>query len=405
MVRVRFWMSLMALVATGCQAPIEMALEANPERAAAGSPRSVTRLAHYPSLTSRALLWKVGLSDVLPVESGATLYRLEYWTTAPDGERTHASGLVAIPSKSPFRGVVSYQHPTRTDRTDVPSTPSRMALLAAIAFAGHGYVLTAPDYLGLGTSPGPHPYLHATSEASTVIDLLVATRLLVRSLEREWPESVFLTGFSQGGHATLAAQRALEVDPVEGVRVMASAPIAGIYNLSEIQFPAALEGRSQRHSLYLGYITSTYARIYGEQLESVIVDAYARAFVDLYDGSRDMSDVAAALPQNPRVMFQPDFLRAFAAGEETWLVRALALNDVFDWTPQAPVRFYYGSRDQDSPPVDTHFTVDQMRSRGAPASAVTVGEVDHDEVALIAVPQIRSWFDQVAAQAAQTRRN
>jgi hypothetical protein len=39
MVRVRFWLSLLILVATGCDARIEMALEANPERAAAGSPR------------------------------------------------------------------------------------------------------------------------------------------------------------------------------------------------------------------------------------------------------------------------------------------------------------------------------------------------------------------------------
>ncbi|HUG97567.1 MAG TPA: hypothetical protein VMQ83_00145 [Gammaproteobacteria bacterium] len=399
----QFWLLLLVLAATGCDAPIDMALEANPERAAAGSPRSVTRLAHYPSLKSRALLWSVGLSDVLPVESGATLYRLEYWTTGPEGERTHASGLVAIPSRSPFRGVVSYQHPTRTDRTDVPSTPSRTALLAAIAFAGHGYVLTAPDYLGLGTSPGPHPYLHATSEASTVTDLLVAARLLVQSVGREWPEAVFLTGFSQGGHATLATQRALEVDPVEGMRVMASAPIAGMYNLSGIQFPIALEGQSERHSLYLGYVTGAYARVYGERLESVIVDAYARVFVNLYDGSRERSEIAAALPPSPREMFQPDFLRAYAAGEETWLVRALALNDIFDWIPQAPVRFYYGARDQDSPPADTHFTVDHMRSRGANVSAVNVGEVDHDEVALIAVPQIRTWFDQVTAGAALPR--
>lgn len=157
---------------------------------------------------------------------------------------------------------------------------------------------------------------------------------------------------------------------------------------------------SERHSLYLGYVTNTYARVYDEPLESVIVDAYARGFADLYDGSKDMSEVAATLPSDPREMFQPEFLKAFAAGEETWLARALTMNDLFDWTPQAPVRFYYGARDQDSPPADTQFTVDHMRSRGADVSAVKVGDVDHDEVPLIAVPHIRSWFDRIAAQGA-----
>jgi hypothetical protein len=73
--RVRLWLSLLVLVASGCEAPIDLPLEENPDRAAAGSPRSVTQLAHYPLLKSRALLWTVGLSDVLPVRSGATLYR------------------------------------------------------------------------------------------------------------------------------------------------------------------------------------------------------------------------------------------------------------------------------------------------------------------------------------------
>lgn len=121
---VQLGLSLLILVASGCEAPVEMPLEAHPERAAAGSPRSVIRLAHYPSLKSRAILWMACLSDVLPVESSATLYRLEYWTTDPDGELTHASGLVAIPGKPPFWSAI--RSTSVTSRTRTPeSTTSR----------------------------------------------------------------------------------------------------------------------------------------------------------------------------------------------------------------------------------------------------------------------------------------
>ncbi|MEX2663358.1 MAG: hypothetical protein WD227_15615 [Vicinamibacterales bacterium] len=387
------------LIVSGCGSTADIPQESNADVAVSGSLRSITRIGHHPALKNRALFWWTGLSKTLPVSESVTLYRVEYWTTGLDAERTVASGLVALPGSPISRGVVSYQHPTRTARTNVPSTPSETALVAAIAFAGHGYLFVAPDYLGLGTSPGFHPYLHASSEASAVIDLLKAARLLGRHMGREWPEALFLTGFSQGGHASLAAQRALEENPVEGLRVTASAPIAGAYNLSRIQFPFALEGHADSHTAYLGYVTSAYARIQREPLTSVIADAYVGKVSALLDGSKSLGDVAAALPRDPTELFQPEFIRAFRQGEDTWLARALALNDVFDWVPQAPIRFYYGTADLDAPASDTLFTVEHMRKGGGKVESVNVGGQNHTQVAFSAIPQVRRWFDEVLQQA------
>ena len=390
---------LLAVLACGGESPVPV--EADPARAEAGTPRSVERIRHYPALVSRVLLRMADLPVPVSVEHGVTLYRVEYWTAGAGGERTHASGVVALPRTGRARGVVSYQHPTRTSRENVPSTPSRATLLAAIAFAGHGYILVAPDYLGLGTGPGAHPYLHAATEASAVVDLLRAARDVVEHHGHDWPDALFLTGFSQGGHASLAAQRALEAAPVDGLRVAATAPIAGVYDLSGVQFPHALEGGAESHPAYLGYLTSAYARVYGQPLRSVIVDRWATAFDSLYDGSREMATVAAALPRDPRELFRPEFLHAYAAGEESWLTRALADNDVVHWTPQAPLRFYYGTRDRDSPAADTRLAVRRLRARGSDASAVDVGGADHGEVVLRAVPRARAWFDSLSPPPSQ----
>ncbi len=364
---------------------------------APGSLRSVRRIGYYPAVVSRLLLRRAGLSESLPIEHGVVVYRVEYWTTGPDAEGVHASGLVAIPRSKDFRGVVSYQHPTRTDRGSVPSTPSKTALFVAIAFAGHGYILVAPDYLGLGSSPGRHPYLHSASEASAVVDLLGAAVELVRQKDRTWPELLFLTGFSQGGHASLAAHRALEAAPVEGLRVTATAPIAGTYNLSGIQFPKALEGASENHPAYLGYLATGYAHVYDEPITTVIRERYAQQFDTLYGGSMSMPDIVSALPSDPKELLRPEFLTAVSAGQETWFTRAMTENDVFSWTPHAPIRFYYGRGDQDSPMEDTRFTVEHMQSRGGRVSLVDVGDVDHNGVAFAAVPLVRAWFDSVAA--------
>ena len=45
-------------------------------------------------------------------------------------------------------------------------------------FAAFGYVVCAPDFVGLGDSPGVHPYVHAKTEASAAIDMLRAAREL-----------------------------------------------------------------------------------------------------------------------------------------------------------------------------------------------------------------------------------
>ena len=44
-----------------------------------------------------------------------------------------------------------------------------------------GYIVTCPDYEGLGT-PGPHPYLHAASEGQATIDAVRAARQLAAKL-------------------------------------------------------------------------------------------------------------------------------------------------------------------------------------------------------------------------------
>lgn len=389
--------SLLVVGVRGCERRVHLGGEAEQD-AAPGAIRSATRVGYLPAVAGRFLLSRTPLRDRMTLEHGVTLYRLEYWTVGPAGKATVATGLVAYP-RGPMHGVVSYGHGTRSSREEVPSRKSREGLLAAIGFGGHGYLVAAPDYLGLGGSPGPHPYLHADTESRAVIDLLDAARRLTAELDRDWPDRLFLTGFSQGGHAAMAAQRALEREPRPDLRVTASAPVAGVYDLSGLVFPFALEGNSPRSSLYIGYVAASYASVYRHPLESLARSPWDEDLPQLFDGSLTLEEAVARLPKDPRILLREDFLEARVRGEDHWFLRALQDNDVDEWVPRAPVRLYYGSEDRDAPPADAMQAAEQMRARGGHATAIDTGPTDHNETIMAAVPRLLAWFDSLSAQA------
>lgn len=394
----RFACLVPALALLACGSVPDLPFARDPETARVGEVRSVARGGGYPVWLAKGLVWWSGLSERLPVAHGVTLYRVEYWTAGTAGEIAPASGLVALPRAGPLRGVVSWQHGTTVERREVPSKPTAgEGVVASLAFAGHGYLLAAPDYLGLGTSPGRHPYYHAASTASAVVDLLRAARRLAEAAGHAWPEKLFLAGFSQGGHATLAAMRALEAADEPGLRVTAAASIAGPFDLSGLSFPRALAGEAVSSSLYLGYLVSSYARVYGEPIGEILLPEYARAVETLFDGEHEAGEIMAALPRNPREMFQPEFLAGFEARRPSWVLRRLRENDLVDFTPRAPVRAYYGRRDVDVSPEEARAQARRWSERGADARAVDVGDFDHDGSVLEAAPRVREWFDALAA--------
>ena len=70
-----------------------------------------------------------------------------------------------------------------------------------------------PDYIGMGESPGLHPYCHGASEATT-IDMIRAVREaesldMIPGMTADNGE-MFVTGYSQGGHAAMATHKYVE---------------------------------------------------------------------------------------------------------------------------------------------------------------------------------------------------
>ncbi|MQW92127.1 alpha/beta fold hydrolase [Acinetobacter wanghuae] len=124
------------------------------------------------------------------------------------GKMVTATTLVFTPKGNAPQGgwpIVVWAHGT-TGAAD-KCAPSRLALASPekqliMGLVQKGYAVIAPDYEGLGNDNVPHPYLHLTSAANSILSAIhEARKFYGDELGREWS----VIGWSQGGHAALAA--------------------------------------------------------------------------------------------------------------------------------------------------------------------------------------------------------
>ncbi len=383
------------LVMAGCASTHQLDVSELSDNRQRGDAIALEKVGGYSSFLAKAIVWIAGMSDRVPVSYGVDLYRLTYLTLDENGELAEATGLLTIPRSESAIGVLSWQHGTAVTRSLVPSAPTPdEGVLASLAFAGHGYILLAPDYIGLGGSVLNHPYYHADTAAANVRDMVIAAHSVITESTLAWPEKFFLTGFSQGGFNTMVALRDQEAQPIPNVQLTAAASIAGPFDLAGFSFLNALKGESPSASLYLAYIINTYSRVYDMQLDSVLREPYASTVPDVFNGELDSDAVAEALPQDPRELFLDSVLAELDAGNLGWIGTRLRENSLGSWSPKTPVRLYYGNADTDVSPLEAINQVSRWDEMGLSVIAEDVGAFDHNESVIEAAPRIRNWFDE-----------
>lgn len=273
------------------------------------------------------------------------MYRVRYLTTHPaEQQPVEASGALMIPrNNSCPTPLVSYQHGTVSKKTDVPSFNSAEADIGKV-FSSCGYVVCLPDYIGLGTSPGMHPYVHAKSQSDAALDLLRMARLLTDSLDYALNDQLFLFGYSQGGHATMGLHKEIEENYAQEFTVTASAPMSGPYDLSVTQAQVLVADSPYATPGYLPYVVLGYQSVYGnfyDDVSEIFIPPYNETIPPLFDGNYSMGFINSQVPSIPNQILVPEQLDDFIHNPDNPLRLALQANNVYDWTPQAPIRIMY----------------------------------------------------------------
>lgn len=327
---------------------------------------------------------------------GVDEYRVLYCTITPQQTPTVASGLLALPDTVPGDlPLVVYEHSTVVATQDVPSAhPTGDGLLAPPFFAADGFAVVAPDYLGLGASPGPHPFMAAASEASATLDLLPAAEAAAAGRGARLSHDLLVSGHSQGGAAAMAVGQALQQG--NGTwRLRALAPMAGPYDLGGAELPAITDPRlvdPHRASAYLAYLLTAWDGLYHLDPDpgQVFAPPYAGTVAALFDGSHEFTGIAAALPP-PQQLLRPAVLAAIAHPTGPFAA-ALRANEVCLWAPHVPTRLFAGRADRDVVFANTDRCRAQIVAHGGEATIEDMGAVDHVGTAVAALPEIRDWF-------------
>jgi dienelactone hydrolase len=352
-----------------------------------------------------AALTLAGLTALTPTRYDVDVYYVEYLTPGYYGDApVTASGLVAVPvGASGARPLAAYFHGTQTARNDVPSNPANLeGQLASAVLASAGYVVAAPDYLGLGASPASlrQTFEHAGSLATTGVDMLRAARGVAARASIVLSDRLFLTGVSEGGYATMAVHRAIEREYANEFTVTAAAPVAGPYDLSGTTFNEALTSPAPNTPAYVAGLLLGYDQIYNlfNSPSDVFAAPYADQVMGLFDGSRPLDQIRAALPSTVPALLTPAYLSAIQSDPNHPLRAALRANDVYDWKNIAPIRLYHGRADRDVPFGNAVVARDRMTALGGDVQLIDLGpDVDHARVVVPAALQIRAWFDAQAA--------
>jgi alpha/beta superfamily hydrolase len=322
-------------------------------------------------------------------------YEVVYETINPKGGRAIASGTLLVPNgTSNTLALASYQHGTITRTNDAPG----QELLAGVAFATTGYAAVVPNFLGLGQiSEGLHPYHHARSEATACVDMLRAARSLCATNGHPLNGQLFLAGYSQGGHVTMALLRELEAFHTNEFTVTACAPMAGAYDLSGVTLADFLSNRVQPNPYYFPLLLAAYQSVYqlAPTLADLLAPPYNATLPPLLQGNSSGSEINAAMPAVPTRILKPEYLAAFQASANHPFRLALRDNDLYRWKPRAPLRMYHCLGDQDVIFANSQVAFDNFQNLGATQVRLIdpLPTGDHGECVMPSLLDAKAWFD------------
>lgn len=328
------------------------------------------------------------LANLKPlVKSDVEVFKVVYKTQV-NGEEIKASGIVCFPTQSGDYPVISFQNGTNTVNSLAPSENVLSNLYQMIeVVASMGYVVVVADYPGFGESVNiVHPYLVKEPTVQSLVDMLFATKELAGA---DFPDitlknEYYLLGYSQGGWATLALHKALELDYQNDFNLAGSACGAGPYNIS-LLFEGMVNVPTYPMPIYLGYILNAYKSYnqFTNPITDIFKEPYASKVSSLYNGLLTSEAINSQLTTSIPGLINADFLAGYTTSPNYSSVRdALRNNSVTAWNTNKPLLLVHGGSDTQVNPVSTENMYSAMLQAGTSQSLITkiiVPNVDHTD--------------------------
>lgn len=329
-----------------------------------------------------------GASTLQPlVVTDINVYKMVYKTTV-NGQKINASGLICVPVTPGDYPVLSFQNGTNTVNANAPSVaPSSLSYQMIEIMASMGYIVVIADYPGFGESTQiPHPYLVKEPTVQSLVDMLYATKELAAS---EIPgitmkDEYYLLGYSQGGWATLALHKALELDYSNDFNLKGSVCGAGPYDIS-LLMQNMLSAPSYSMPVYLGYILNAYSfyNQFTNPVSDIFKEPYASRVSTLYTGLLTSDQINSQLTTSIPGLITSDFLTGYATSAKYSSIRdALNNNSISAWHSNIPLLLIHGGSDTQVNPISTenmYFAMIQAGTSPDLIKKTIIPNVDHGD--------------------------
>lgn len=288
------------------------------------------------------------------IQNDVTVYKVIYKSKDDFDQFIHLSGSVLIPDVENIKGIISIQHATFFANEEAPSENADFSVVSRKSiFASNGYIVFLPDYQGYGVDQDRiHPYHHASSLASSSIDMIKASKEVLIQLGLNTSLKLFLAGYSEGAYATAAIQQSIEEQNIDLV-VSGMSLGSGAYNL-KATFDTFVTDQTPREFSCTpcnAFFIQSYNDYYqfNQPMSYYFKEPYAQLISEgLLLGKNNASTIAQKLTEIPDDLFNPVFLDAYQGGLNDW-EQALGENSIQDWIINVPVLITHNVEDQVSP--------------------------------------------------------
>ncbi len=350
-------------------------------------------------LVSSQLLVDIN-SSTMNTTFGYKAYKIIY-NTQFKGMTQEASGLLVLPTGyeniddfsismvCDARGTIfaNSQTPTLNFMPQVNPIGSGFSAVA-------GFATLQPDFLGFGISDDKtHPYLLKDSLAQRSIDMIKAVIEFAQENSIPINGQLFLSGYSEGGYATMATIKKIEECYSDTLSVVASAPMAGPYNL-EMMTKSVLASDVLLYSPFIGFTVFAYSNSYDDiDLNTIINEPYASSFASLFDGSKLGDEIYVSLTNYTQELFTQNIITNY---EGSSFQKAIIENSISDWKPINKMRLYNCDQDPVVPLIFAQDAYNNFKSNGSTnVELITLEGSNHSECATTAYPQVMAWFDKL----------
>lgn len=297
---------------------------------------------------------------------GLKAYKITYYTKNENNTLVKATGLIMYPNVNYKLSTVVSDHGTTDNRNNVPSN-LKGALTAGfvveLSYVLNGYILMAPDYVGMGTGEGIHPYVHYPTEASATIDFVTAANKVLSQLNIKRYDEYFLAGYSQGAHAAMSTLKKLNISNPGNLKFKYAYMGDGPYDFSGVTLQkGVIEKEIYPFTSFLANVVNTCNNIGYKTYTNDISEVISSEYLDKYN--YHVTQDNGGLLWGPviwRKLFTTNFVNDVTNNNNNKLRQCLRASDVYDWYNKTPMTLGHATVDLAIHPENTSKTIDVQR--------------------------------------------